>query len=202
MFSGIVETNATILAAKTVGPLLQIQVERPKTFDDLRIGDSVCTDGVCLTVEAFDEDRIQFALGPETLQVTGWSSASVLGKSVNLERSLRLNDRIHGHLVTGHVDVTGTIADLKRDGETQLMTIEFPAALLPFIWFKGSITINGVSLTVNRVESRQFSVGLIPETLRRTNLGLLKIGDKVNLEADNMARGLVHWARVKEEESR
>jgi riboflavin synthase len=196
MFAGIVETTARVLSAQYNGPLLNLTVERPGMFDDLSSGDSICTDGVCLTLEDFNANRMQFALGPETLRVTEWTPTGVMGRVVNLERSLRLNDRVHGHLVIGHVDTTGNIVEVIRNGDTQMMEILIPSSLKPYIWPKGSIAINGVSLTVNLCSpvDHKFTVGLIPETLRRTNLGQLKPGDRVNLEVDNLARGLVHWA--------
>ena len=199
MFSGIVETTSKITAAKASGSVTRIQIERPSSFTDLRTGDSICTDGVCLTVEEFDHEVMQFALGPETLKVTGWETSGVVDRVVNLERSLRLEDRIHGHLVTGHVDTTGIIKEITRSGDTQFMRVEFPREFAPYIWAKGSIAINGVSLTVNQASAADFTVGLIPETLKRTNLGELKNGARVNLEIDNMARGLVNWARLQKE---
>lgn len=104
MFSGIVETTARLTHARERAGVVQIHIEKPKGFDGLQTGDSIAVDGVCLTLETFDASSLQFALGPETLQVTGWTADGVMGKTVNLERSLRLGDRIHGHLVTGHVD--------------------------------------------------------------------------------------------------
>lgn len=201
MFSGIVELKSPITACDTRPGVLAITIARPAGFDDLHIGDSIAVDGVCLTLEKFSERHLEFALGPETLRITGWQSGSVLGRVVNLERSLRLNDRIHGHLVTGHVDGRGEIQALERRGETLRMNIGFPADLRPYIWSKGSIAVNGVSLTINHVSPTHFEVGLIPETLKRTNLGDLHEGDGVNLEIDNMARGLVHVAELEKERS-
>lgn len=193
MFSGIVETTTVITGALERDGLMRIVVDKPSEFNDLNIGDSIAVDGVCLTVEGFDDQSIGFALGPETLKVTGWSLSRVLGRVVNLERSLRLGDRIHGHLVTGHVDATAAVIEAQSAGETLTLNIETPDKLKPYVWPKGSIAINGVSLTLNQVTAGAFSVGLIPETLKRTNLGTLKAGSVVNLEADNMARGLVHF---------
>jgi len=199
MFSGIVETTSQITTVVERSGVLQCQVARPPSFDDVKTGDSIAVDGVCLTVETFDPESLTFALGPETLRVTGWTPRGVLGRVVNLERSLRLNDRIHGHLVTGHVDAVGTVQALDREGETLRLTISIPSALAPYVWPKGSIAINGVSLTINNASPREFQVGLIPETLKRTNLGALELNSSVNLEIDNMARGLVHLVRqVKE----
>lgn len=196
MFSGIVETISRITQSRPEPGVMRISVEKPLEFNDLKTGDSIALDGVCLTLESFDSQSLQFALGDETLKVTGWTPESVRGKTVNLERSLRLGDRIHGHLVTGHVDGLGTVTGSESlGGETLRLRVRFPVALKPYIWPKGSIAINGVSLTLNRVEGEEFEVGLIPETVKRTGLGRLTPGDAVNLEVDNMARGLIWWEK-------
>lgn len=193
MFSGIVESQGRVLKARSDRNLVFIEVERPTEFNDLRIGDSVCTSGVCLTVEAFDEKQMTFALGAETLKVTGWSQESLSGASVNLERSLRMGDRIHGHMVSGHVDGTGEVVGVQDLGGSVQLDVRAPKELLRYVWKKGSWAVNGVSLTVNSVEDGIVSHCLIPETLRRTNLGAIKKGDRVNLEIDMTARGLVQF---------
>lgn len=195
MFSGIVETQSSVAAVRKGPETLSIDIKKPNNFNDLNIGDSIAVDGVCLTLEAATADVMTFTLGPETIRVTGWTFERVQNRAVNLERSLRLQDRIHGHLVTGHVDATAEVRDSKWEGETLRLEIQIPAALKPFVWPKGSVAVNGVSLTVNGVANEAFTVGLIPETLKRTNLKTLKAGDRVNLEADNMARGLFHFAK-------
>jgi riboflavin synthase len=192
MFSGIIEARAKVQQATQMPSLVQIRVERPREFDDIRLGDSVCTNGVCLTVEAFDADTMQFALGAETLAITGWSAAALLGSHVNLERSMRLGDRIHGHLVSGHVDAMGSIKKITPEGGSIFIDIEVPEKLLAYIWKKGSWAMNGVSLTVNSIENNVVQVCLIPETLKRTNLGELKAGSPVSIEVDTVARGLIH----------
>jgi riboflavin synthase len=197
LFSGIIETTGRVIQALDRSGVLQISIEKPQGFSDLNIGDSIACDGVCLTLEAFDAKSMQFALGPETLRVTGWTIESVTGRAMNLERSLRLGDRLHGHLVTGHVDQRSRVVEALSAGETLALSIAIPESLNEYIWSKGSIAVNGVSLTINQVTAQTFQVGLIPETLKRTNLSELKCGDDVNLEADNMARGLVHFARLK-----
>lgn len=194
MFSGIVETTARVLHAESHSGVVRISVEKPNTFNDLSIGDSVSVDGVCLTVETFNDRQMTFALGSETLQVTGWIAASLPGRVVNLERSLRLGDRVHGHLVTGHVDTRAQVLDARAEGEGLFVRIAVPESLAAYIWPKGSVTVNGASLTINDVKLDSFTVGLIPETLKRTNLKTLNPGVVVNLEVDNMARGLVRWA--------
>lgn len=197
MFSGIIETTSRVTGCQQRSGVLQISLERPPAFEDLRAGDSVAVDGVCLTVETVTAVELLFALGPETVRVTEWDLGRVEGREVNLERSLRLGDRLHGHLVTGHVDARARVLEVRPEGETLTLTIDIPPELRPYVWSKGSVALNGVSLTINAVHAGSFQVGLIPETLKRTNLGGLKPGDQVNLEIDNTARGLVHWSQLR-----
>lgn len=195
MFSGIVEISVPVISAQLMPKedVLRISVERPEHFNDLELGHSICTNGVCLTVEKFDQNHIQFALGKETLEITGWTLDQLKGKHLNLERSLRYGDRIHGHFVTGHVDASGRVLDIQGSGDYLAVTIEFPKSLKPMFWKKGSVTINGVGLTVNDVQENSLKVGLIPETLRLTNLKSLKINDPVNIEVDYMARAFNNY---------
>lgn len=196
MFSGIVESCVRIERVEEISreKLTRIWVARPSDFNDIRIGDSIANDGVCLTVEAFDAATIQFALAAETLAVTNWRSAGdaskLQGRKVNLERSLRFGDRIHGHLVAGHVDAAVKVVSIEDDGEMRIVGVEIPETLRKMVWKKGSWAVNGVSLTVNSVEGGVASHCLIPETLTRTNLGSLKVGDLVNVEVDTFARAL------------
>lgn len=194
MFSGIVETTSRVLATHARDEVLELRVQRPAGFDDLSVGDSIAINGICLTVERYNEQEIQFALGPETIRVTGWTAERVQSMRFNVERSLRVGDRIHGHLVTGHVDAVTHVVARSQEGETLRLEIAIPDQLKLFIWPKGSIALNGVSLTINQVTATAFSVGLIPETLKRTQLNDLEVGTLVNLEVDNMARGFVRWA--------
>ena len=202
MFSGIVESLQPVLKVqKGEGPLIRVKVQKPPEFDDLKTGDSIATDGVCLTVEEFETETMTFALAAETLKVLRWSPENpeaLLGKKLNLERSLRLGDRIHGHLVTGHVDSLGEVLRSEGLGENWFLDIKVADAVLPFVWKKGSITLNGVSLTVNEVSGNKVSVGLIPETLKRTNLGELKRGSFVNVEPDYMAKALHRMMQTQE----
>ena len=199
MFSGIVEAKAPIVRAEEISrdQLTRIWVEKPAAFDDLKLGDSIAADGVCLTVEAFDNKTIQFALAAETLTVTNWKTstdsrgaAGLVGRTVNLERSLRMGDRIHGHLVSGHVDAAARVTRVEDAGGTRFVDIEIPLALRALVWKKGSWALNGVSLTVNSVEGGIATHCLIPETLLRTNLGAVRVGDLVNIEVDVFARSL------------
>lgn len=200
MFSGIVEACASIILAERSSQLVKITVEKPAGWDDLKIGDSVAVNGVCLTVEAFNDEYMAFALAPETLKVTGWTPRD--RELVNLERSLRMGDRIHGHIVNGHVDDIGRISYVVEGKDTRIMMIEMSPKFLPYVWRKGSVAVNGVSLTINEVEGNTFQICIIPETLKRTNLGRLKVGDTVHLEADAMARAWYHWRSLERTEQR
>ncbi|MCB0407426.1 MAG: riboflavin synthase [Bdellovibrionales bacterium] len=193
MFSGIVEAKSAVVSAQNRASVVVLQVARPPQFNDLKLGDSVCINGVCLTVEVTDETVIQFALAAETLQVTQWTLEGLRNASLNLERSLRFGDRIHGHLVSGHVDQMGEVVGIEDLEETRFLKVAFPEEIAPCIWKKGSVTLNGVSLTVNQVEKGVLEVCLIPETLERTNLGDLKMGDRVTMEVDMFARGLLNY---------
>lgn len=194
MFSGIIEAKAPIIEVRARSEILQVRIARPVTFQDIKVGDSIATNGVCLTVEDFSNDWMQFAIGAETLKVTAWSPQQLQGTTVNLERSLRFGDRLHGHMVSGHVEDTGKVLESQWLGENLLLTISYPKSLSPFVWKKGSIALQGVSLTINEITDTTLSVNLIPETIQITNLKDLKQGDTVNLEADYFAKALFHFS--------
>lgn len=196
MFSGIVESVQPILSAQSQDSIVRIQVQKPEQFNDLHTGDSIAIDGICLTVENFDERHIGFALAAETLKVLGQTQSSLAGKKVNLERSLRFGDRIHGHLVTGHVDSLGTVTRSEAEGENWFLDVQISESLMPYVWRKGSITLNGVALTINELNGRIVSVCLIPETVKRTNLAELKVGSAINVEPDYMAKALLRMREV------
>jgi len=197
MFSGIVEATASVNRTQSLQNAVQIFVQKPRNFDDVGLGDSISSSGVCLTVEKITADELQFSLGQETLNVTGWSAANLTGRVLNLERSLRLGDRIHGHLVSGHVDTTGRVAVVEK-GDSWFVGFEIPDLDRRYVWTKGSITINGVSLTVNKISGAVVEVCLIPETLLRTNLNDLKPGDTVNVEYDYWAKAFVNFQEQRE----
>lgn len=195
MFSGIVEAQSKVLKQISLGQTIRIEVERPKHFDDIKIGDSVSTNGVCLTIEKFDSEKIQFCLGVETLKLLEAGFDLWQKYPLNLERSLRLGDRVHGHLVTGHVDSLAKILKTYADGECWQMQIEIPDRLMGFFWKKGSVCLNGVSLTVNEVQKKTgqnfIEVCLIPETLQKTNLKNYQSGQYLNLESDYLAKAYI-----------
>lgn len=201
MFSGIIEAQCSVLQFEKKDSSARIQVQKPAQFDDLRIGDSIAANGVCLTLVDQDSSTMAFDLGPETLRVTGWNETFLLANPLNLERSLKVNSRMHGHFVAGHVDEVGTVRKMERTSDCLVLWVGFSDQFASYVWKKGSVAVNGVSLTVNEVVGLSFQVTLIPETLRRTNLGLLTEGDKVTLEADSMARGLVHFLQSRKAEA-
>ncbi|MNL23463.1 Riboflavin synthase [compost metagenome] len=190
MFSGIIESVMPIIHSQELPNAYRIQIQKPEEFNDLKIGDSIACDGVCLTVEAFDNKSMTFALAAESIRILEWKPEKFLHKKINLERSLRFGDRIHGHLVTGHVDSLGEITMSELDGESLFIDVKVADSIMPYVWKKGSITLNGVSLTVNEVKGHVISVCLIPETIKRTNLGSLKKGDRINVEPDYLARAI------------
>jgi len=156
-------------------------------LDDLKIGDSITVNGVCLTVVSFNDQEMMMEVSPETLSATNLGALKV-GDGVNLERSLRLNDRLGGHLVSGHVDGVGRIREKKVEGENYLLSIEPPQDVLRYCVKKGSIAVDGISLTINDVTEKDFTVSVIPHTAKVTTLGLKAKGDPVNLEADLIAK--------------
>lgn len=194
MFSGIVECVGEILDAVPREGVVRISISPSIKMSGapMKIGESVSVNGVCLTLEKETIPWV-FALGKETLEVTGWNPRILVGKKVNLERALAFGERVNGHLVSGHVETMGTVSEVKDVGENRALTIIFPDKFGQLVWPKGWIAINGVSLTINQVAKNSLSVGLIPETLKRTNLAYLKPGDLVCLEFDSFAKGLMHW---------
>lgn len=187
MFTGIIEAIGTIrqIAQNSKGVSLQIDSGK-LDLCDVKIGDSIAVNGICLTVTVRAEHSFSVDVSHETLRCT--TGLSNLGNQVNLEKAMRLSDRLGGHLVSGHVDSVGEVIQFEPEGENYQLSIQVPAELLKYIMVKGSVTINGVSLTVNRIEGKIFDVNLIPHTLAETNLKLLKVGEAVNLETDLLAR--------------
>jgi riboflavin synthase len=190
MFTGLVEDVGTVARADRRSDALVLAI-RPSRIPltELTIGESVCHDGCCLTVTDIGRDSFTVLAGQETLSRTTLGALRI-GKKVNLERSLRVGDRLGGHWVTGHIDGTGELAARRDLGANLVLQIRTPAPLLRHIVEKGSIGLAGVSLTVNAVDAETFSVAIIPHTRDMTTLGELAIGDRVNLETDILAKHL------------
>jgi len=183
MFSGIVEEMGavTVLRKSLAGARLTILAST--VMDDLKIGDSVSVNGICLTVVSRSERDFSVEVSPETLSVSTLGGFAV-GMPVNLERAMKLNERIGGHLVAGHVDGVGVIRSRQQDSNAILFTIGAPPEILRYCVAKGSITVDGISLTINAVAEQGFSVAIIPHTAKVTILGLKQVNDSVNLESD------------------
>jgi riboflavin synthase len=186
MFAGIVTAVGRIATSESHGDGLRLVIEAPGFgLDDVKIGDSIALAGVCHTVVAKGAAAFEVDTSRATLDVTTGLAA---GSEVNLEKSLRLADRIDGHLVSGHVDGVGTVTAFEELGGSARLGIEAPAALARYIARKGSIAVDGVSLTVNAVEGSRFEVNVIPHTRAVTTLRNLAAGARVNLEVDMIAR--------------
>lgn len=191
MFTGIITAVGEVVDVERRNGLMRLTVDSPYDPAGVAIGASICHDGCCLTVvEATGVQggmRHVVEVAPESLDVTTLGRLGV-GSRVNLERALRAGDELGGHIVSGHVDGIGRVAEVRADGEGWRISIDAPEALAPLIAPKGSITIDGVSLTVNEVEGARFGVLLIPHTWAVTTLNRLEPGASVNLEADMLAR--------------
>jgi riboflavin synthase len=195
MFTGLISDLGAVERIEPSEGGVRIAL-RPRSLpvDDLGLGESICCSGACLTVAARGDGLVAFDAVPETLARTtlgSWRS----GTPVNLERALRLSDRLGGHLVAGHVDAVGQVISRQIEGQGARVAISLPQAIAALVAEKGSIAVDGVSLTVAKAHRDRFEVALIPETLARTTLGQARPGTRVNLEADVIAR---HVARLRE----
>ena len=187
MFTGLVAELGTVQRLAWQGNSYHLTVGAKKVLENLKIGDSVAVNGACLTVVRMDDSGFTADVMPETVRLTNIGSLQP-GSRVNLERTLRLCDGLDGHIVSGHVEGLGTISAQRPEGIAVVVTISTPPELLKYIIKKGSIAIDGISLTVTEVTDTSFSVSLIPHTAKETTLGLKKVGDSVNLETDILGK--------------
>ncbi len=187
MFTGLVQNLATVHRIVPQVPGVRLEIEDSLVASSSAVGDSIAINGCCLTVVAVEEDCLAFEAGPETMQRTTFGLLQA-GDHVNLETSLRVGDALGGHLVTGHVDAVGAVEQRVDEAEWSTFWIGIPRELSRQLASKGSITIEGVSLTLVDVEDERFSVALIPHTLNVTTLGSKQVGDRVNLETDVLAK--------------
>lgn len=189
MFTGIIQAVVPVLSVTSIAKGVRVKLAKPVGFR-MQLGESVAVDGICLTVVSFRPKFFEVELMPETLSKTTtqeWGK----GRKVNVEQSLRVGQKVDGHFVQGHIDRVETVKNVNKEGERYEMELSFSKDLRPFVALHGSITINGVSLTVMRLTNTRFSVALIPFTLKHTNLGALHQGEKVNIEVDSLARIVV-----------
>lgn len=187
MFTGIVEEVGSISRITKKGENAEILINCSKVLEDVKIGDSIAVDGVCLTVKSFDKSSFTADVSYETVLKTTLSSLRN-GEKVNLERALTLNTRLGGHLVLGHVDCVGFIKQIVRRGDSVELSIGGFDDIFQYVAKKGSIAVNGISLTVAELYEDHFTIAVIPHTFEITSLKFKKTGDKVNLEADVIAR--------------
>ena len=183
MFTGLIEDLGTLQEIRIGTDQARLTVATGLPMAELTLGESIAVNGVCLTVTSFSDGTFCADVSPETLSCTSLGRLS-RGSRVNLERALRLSDRLGGHLVTGHVDGMGRIIELRKDGNAWLLKFQIAAAVSSFLVPKGSVTVDGISLTVNEVFEDTFSLAIIPHTLAMTTLQDRKIGDEVNIETD------------------
>jgi len=194
MFTGLIEAIGEVAEMKPTPSGFRLRLTTSMA-PEISPGDSLAVNGVCLTAVASDDLGIHADISPETARVTGLGSLQ-RGALVNLERPLRADARLGGHFVQGHVDATGTIEEIRPDGESFWLTVRYPALLAPYIVRKGSIAINGISLTVAGLDERRFDIQIIPYTWEHTNLHLAKPGDAVNLECDIVGKYVVRVAEL------
>ena len=183
MFSGIIEEMGAVTVLRKTLAGARLTILASTVLDDLKIGDSVSVNGICLTVVSRSERDFSVEVSPETLSVSTLGGFAV-GMPVNLERAMKLNERIGGHLVAGHVDGVGVIRSRQQDSNAIVFTIGAPPEILRYCVAKGSITVDGISLTINSMTEHGFSVAIIPHTAKVTILGLKQVNDSVNLESD------------------
>jgi len=187
VFTGIVRERGRVLSAEHDGGCVRLRIAAPQTAASAGLGDSVSVSGVCLTAVAVDDGELAFDAVPETLDRTTLSNLAE-GAEVNLEPALRAGDPLGGHYVQGHVDGVGRVRSLERDGEGATLRLEIPPELLRYCVEKGSLAVDGVSLTIAALAERGVSIALVPHTLRETTLAALTRDDGVNLEVDVLAK--------------
>lgn len=187
MFTGIIEEVGRVISFSQAADAWKLHLNAEKTPRGVTIGDSVAVNGCCLTVTAFDSSNLHFDVLEETRRLTNFDQLSA-GSLVNLELSLRHDGRIGGHFVSGHIDVSGRIDRFEARGNDHYLRVHAPNGFARYLVYKGSVAIDGISLTVAEVEGDFFAVWLIPHTLAVTNLSGKKIGDRVNLEFDLLAK--------------
>ena len=195
MFTGIVEAVGTLSEVKGTGGGYRVRIHTPLS-GALQVGDSLAVNGVCLTVILIDGEHVLADVGPETSRITTLGTLQ-RGQEVNLERPVKADGRLDGHFVLGHVDGVGVIEEIRPEGESRWLTIGFPPALAPYFIRKGSVAVDGVSLTVAGLGDRQFDVMVIPFTWGNTTLRALRKGDKVNIECDMLGKYVARSLEVR-----
>ncbi len=197
MFTGIVEGTGTLAEVESTSGGFRVRIHT-SLAPELKLGDSLAVNGVCLTVILIDGEHVLADVGPETARITTFGAVQ-RGQEVNLERPVRVDGRVDGHFVLGHVDGVGIIEEIRAEGESHWLTVGFPAALAPLFIRKGSIAVDGVSLTVAGLGERQFDVMVIPFSWSRTSLKNLRQGDRVNLECDMIGKYVIRSMELRKQ---
>ncbi len=187
MFTGIVEEIGIIEKSNPIAGGFELKIRAERILDDIKVNDSICIDGVCLTVTKAEHNSFYVDVVGATLEKTTFNLIK-LNTFVNLERSVKLNDRLSGHLVQGHVNATGKLIEIKKIGENYLLKISIDENLERYLIKEGSITINGISLTIADLNKNEISISIIPHTWKNTNLNSKKVNDLVNVEIDILAK--------------
>jgi riboflavin synthase len=194
MFTGLIEAVGEVVEVKPTTAGFRLHV-RTDLASELRAGDSLAMNGVCLTVVAADDGGVHADVSPETARVTALGGLK-RGSLLNLERPMRADARVGGHFVQGHVDATGTVEEIRQEGDSWWLTVKFPVPLAAYIVRKGSIAVDGISLTVAGVDDRRFDVQIIPYTWEHTNLRSMRVNDLVNLECDILGKYVLRAIEV------
>jgi len=187
MFTGIIEGFGTISGVKLAGMSRRIAIDADYELDNTKIGDSIAVNGACLTIVSYGGRRFEVDISPETVAKTTLGKV-MIGDRVNLERALRISNRIDGHLVSGHIDGIGTIKSSKIQGNAIIITFNVPKTIAYYLIKKGSVAVDGISLTINKCDDESFQVSIIPHTAKLTTLGFKKISDLVNVETDMIGK--------------
>lgn len=200
MFTGIIEAIGQLTSLKKVGGDLSVTVTSTALdLNDVKLGDSIATNGVCLTVVAINNDGFVADVSNETLSLTGFGQYKI-GQKVNLEKALMPTSRLGGHLVSGHIDGVATVVAIEQNARATDYWLSAPHALLKYIPYKGSVCIDGISLTVNGIEEDRFKLTIVPHTAQQTTIVDFKVGSQVNLEVDQLARYMERLLSVGEHE--
>jgi riboflavin synthase len=194
MFTGIIEGLGTISGIRSAGQGKRLTVESDFSLDQTKIGDSISVSGACLTAVKIDGKQFEVDVSPETLQTTTFGQAKS-GDRINIERAMRLSDRIDGHLVSGHIDGTGIVKQRESLSNAIIITIELDESLTRYMITKGSVAVDGISLTINTCESDLFAVSIIPHTAKWSTIGFKNIGDRVNIETDMIGKYVERFIR-------
>ena len=194
MFTGIIEGLGTIGDIRPTGRGKRLKIEADYVLDHTKVGDSIAVNGACLTVVKINESTFEVDLSPETLATSTFNKAGQ-GDRLNLERAMRLSDRIDGHLVLGHVDGIGVIKQQEKQGNAIVVTVAVPETLTRYMIHKGSVAVDGISLTLNMVAAKSFAASIIPHTARLTTIGLKQKGEAVNIETDMIGKYVERFLR-------